>query len=83
MAILLVFHMLKDKLFKTSGLQFYVWLLGSERFSGLSRDRPQAPVVQNVDSAIQRKNDYPMDRYSQNLLSYQVNSDYRLLVVPF
>ena len=75
--------MLYDQLFKTSGLQFYDWLFEPERLSGISRNRPQAPVVQNVDSAIQRINDYAMDRYSQNLLSYQVNSDYRLLAVPF
>ena len=33
--------MLKDQLFKTSRLQFDNWLLGIEKFSGLSRNRPQ------------------------------------------
>ena len=44
-AIVLVFHALiiclKDQLFKTSGLQFYNWHFGPEKFSGLSINRPQ------------------------------------------
>ena len=35
-------NMLKDQLFKTSGLQFDNWLFGSEKFSGHSTNRPQA-----------------------------------------
>ena len=33
-------NMLKDRLSKTSGWQFYIWLFGSETFSGLSRNGP-------------------------------------------
>ena len=33
-------NMLKDQLFKTSGLLFENWLFGPEKFSGLSRNRP-------------------------------------------
>ena len=33
--------MLKDQLLKTSGLQFDNWLFGTEKFTGLSRNRPQ------------------------------------------
>ena len=32
--------MSKDQLFETSGLEFDNWLLRSEKFSGLSRNRP-------------------------------------------
>ena len=32
---------LKDRLSKTSGCQFHIWLFGSETFSGLSRNGPQ------------------------------------------
>ena len=31
---------IKNQLFETSGLQFDNWLLGPEKFSGLSRNRP-------------------------------------------
>ena len=34
--------MLKDRLSKTSGWQFHKWLFGPEKFSGLSRNGPQA-----------------------------------------
>ena len=33
-------NMLRDQLFKTSGLQFENWIFGPEKFSGLSRNRP-------------------------------------------
>ena len=37
-------HMKKKKqLYRISGSQFYEWLFGPEMFSGLSRNRPQAP----------------------------------------
>ena len=39
-------NMLKDWLSKTSGWQFHKWLFGPEKFSGLSRNRPLAPVSQ-------------------------------------
>ena len=29
-----------DQLYRTSGLEFYEWLLGSEKFSGISRNGP-------------------------------------------
>ena len=32
--------MIKDHLFKPSGLMFDNWLFGPEKFSGLSRNRP-------------------------------------------
>ena len=35
----------------------------------------QAPVVQTLDSAIQRINHYPADQHYQNQLSYPVDSD--------
>ena len=35
--------MLKDQLFKISRLQFDDWLLGPEKFSGLSRNGPLGP----------------------------------------
>ena len=38
-------NMLKDHLFKTSGFQFNNWLFGPEKFSGLSRNRPQASII--------------------------------------
>jgi len=34
-------NMLKDQLFKSSGLQFDNWLYGPEKLSGLSINRPQ------------------------------------------
>ena len=34
-------NVLKDQLFKISRLQFDDWLFGPEKFSGLSRNRPQ------------------------------------------
>ena len=39
-------NMLKDQLFKTSGLQFDNWLFGPEQFSGLSRNRLLVPSCQ-------------------------------------
>ena len=36
---------------------------GPEKLPGLSRNRPQAPVVQTLDSAIHRMNHYPADKY--------------------
>ena len=33
----------KKQLYRISGSQFYEWLFGPEMFSGLSRNRPQAP----------------------------------------
>ena len=49
-------NMLKDQLFKISGLQFDDWLFGPEKFSGLSRNRlldrgvpdPQADLDRGV-----------------------------------
>jgi len=35
--------MFKDQLFKTSGFLFDNWLFGPEKFSALSRNRPQGP----------------------------------------
>ena len=37
--------MLKDQLFKISGLQFDNWLFGPEKLSGHSRNRPQIAVT--------------------------------------
>ena len=35
-------------------MQFHKWLFGPEKFSGLSRNGPQSPVVRRVeDSTIQ------------------------------
>ena len=67
---------LKDQLFKTSGLQFDNWLFRPKKFPGLSRNRPQAailerqwwpniispaPFVQTVDSPIHLIHHYPLD----------------------
>jgi len=41
--------MLKDQFFKTSGLHFDKWLFGSEKFSGVSRNRPQVTYSKDVD----------------------------------
>ena len=35
--------MKKKQLYRISGSQFYEWLFGPEMFSGLTRNRPQAP----------------------------------------
>ena len=57
-AILLNFfyikNMLKDQLFETSGLQFDNWLFGSEKFSGLSRNRPKAKFARSMVIANRR-----------------------------
>ena len=39
--------MFKDQLFKTSAFQFDNWLLGPEKFSGLSRNMSLGPVSRN------------------------------------
>ena len=67
--------MLKDRLSKTSGWQFHKWLSGPEKFSGLSRNGPQAPVVQTVDNAIHRINHYPLDSAIGFAMTYPQVSD--------
>jgi len=37
------------------------WLYEPEKFPGLSRNGPQAPVVRRLDNAIHRINRYPVD----------------------
>ena len=39
--------MLKDPISKTSGWQFHKWLLGPEKFSGLSRNGPKVCIRDN------------------------------------
>ena len=52
--------------------QFAAFALSLEQ----SRDaEQQAPVVQTLDSAIQRINLYPVDKYYGNQLRYPLNSD--------
>ena len=69
--------MLKDRLSKTNGWQFYKWLFGPETFSGLSRNRPQEPVVQRVtNKAIRRINHYPLDSAIGFTITYPLDSDY-------
>lgn len=41
-------NILKDHLFKTSQLQFDNWLLGPEKFSGLSRNNPGHPFIHSL-----------------------------------
>ena len=38
------YNIRKDRLSRTSGSQFYEWLFGPEKFSGLSRNGAQGPV---------------------------------------
>ena len=40
-----------------------------------TREEDQAPVVQTLDSAIQRINHYPADKYWGNQLHYPLNRD--------
>ena len=54
-------NLLKDQLFKTSGLQCDNWLFGPEKFSGLLRNGLLALTVQRVDSTIHFTNHYPLD----------------------
>jgi len=54
--------MLKDQLFKPSRFRFDNWLFGPEKFSGLSRNRPLAPVVQRADNFIHWIAIYPLDK---------------------
>ena len=64
--------MWKDKLHRISRLEFYEWLFGPEKLSGLSRNGPLAPDVQSLDSAILRLNHYSADTFYKLLLSYPV-----------
>ena len=48
---------------------------GPEKLPGLSRNRPQAPVAQTLDSAIHRMNHYPADKYYGNQLRYPLDRD--------
>ena len=43
------------KLCRMSGSEFYEWLFGPEKFSGLSRNKPQARVSRSKVSANQRQ----------------------------
>ena len=45
-------NMLKDQIFKTNELPFDIWLLGPEKFSGLSRNRPLDIFVQTMISLV-------------------------------
>ena len=68
--------MLKDRLSKTSGWQFYKWLFGPKKLSGLFRNGPQlTPVVQKVDNAIHRINHYPLDSAIDFAITYPLDSD--------
>ena len=48
---------LKDQLFKKSGLQFCNWLLGPEKFSGHSRNRPL--IFSALNLAVSKKSQSP------------------------
>ena len=40
-----LYIMWKDQLYRTSGLEFYGWLFGPEKFSGLSRNGPLVSIA--------------------------------------
>ena len=50
-------------------------LLGPEKFAGLSRNGPQAPVVRKVDNAIHLINHYPVDSVVCFVNTYPLDSD--------
>ena len=47
----------------------------ARKVSGLSMIGPQAPVVRTMDSAIRRRNDYPVVKSSRNQLHYPMDND--------
>ena len=49
--------------------------LKKRRESPLDTAKPQAPVVQRLDSALHRINYYPADKYYGNQLRYPLDSD--------
>ena len=67
-------NMSKHRLSKSSGWHFHKWLFGPEKFSGLLRNGPHAPV-QRMDSAIRRINYYPVDKSLRDQLRYPMDSN--------
>ena len=64
---------------RTRALILYISIwkfdFGPKKLPGLSRNGPQALVDQKLDSAIQRINHYPVDKYYKNRLHYPLDSD--------
>ena len=66
--------MWKDRLYRINGSEFYEWLFGPEKFSGLSRNGPPAPKVPSwYRSSTQSSRGYEKDARLAVLQSTTLN----------